>query len=142
MNPPLRCAADREALVEGLIDGTVDMIATDHAPHAANEKDKGLDKSAFGIVGLETAFPLLYTHLVRPGILNLDTLIYRMAIAPRLRFNIPLGNDFTVFELGQEFTVDPERFHGAGRATPFAGNTLFGKHRLTVYHGKIVANDL
>ncbi|MBR7181909.1 MAG: dihydroorotase [Clostridia bacterium] len=141
MNPPLRAAADREALVEGLIDGTIDMIATDHAPHAAEEKAKGLSGSAFGIVGLETAFPLLYTKLVRTGVLSLERLIDAMAIAPRRRFGIPFGNDFTVFELDAQFTVDPDSFHGAGRATPFAGEVLYGKHRLTVCDGKIVAEQ-
>ena len=142
MNPPLRAAADREALLEGLVDGTIDMIATDHAPHSAEEKAKGLAKSAFGIVGLETAFPLLYTKLVRTGKLTLERLVDAMALAPRRRFGIPLGNDFTVFELDAAFTVDPEQFHGAGRATPFAGETLYGKHRLTVYNGKTVADNL
>ena len=142
MNPPLRSAADREALLAGLVDGTIDMIATDHAPHSAEEKAKGLAKSAFGIVGLETAFAVLYTKLVKTGKLSLARLIDAMAIVPRKRFGIPFGNDFTVFELDASFTVDPEQFHGAGRATPFAGETLYGKHRLTVFNGQIVANNL
>ena len=141
MNPPLRSRADREALVEGLLDGTIDMIATDHAPHSAEEKSKGLEKSAFGIVGLETAFPLLYTHLVKPGIVPLDLIIDRLAIRPRLRFGIPFGNDFTIFDLGERFTVDPDNFHTMGRATPFAGDTLYGKHCVTVCDGVIVAQS-
>ena len=97
MNPPLRSAADREALVEGIKDGTIDMIATDHAPHSAEEKAKGLAGSAFGIVGLETAFPLLYTKLVKTGEISLERLIELMAINPRKRFGIPMGNDFSVW---------------------------------------------
>ena len=102
MNPPLRAREDREALLEGLLDGTVDMIATDHAPHAAAEKAKGLAGSAFGIVGLETAFPLLYTGLVRKGILSLEALVEKMSFAPRRRFGIPMGEDFTIWDLNEE----------------------------------------
>ena len=138
MNPPLRSAADREALVEGLLDGTVDMIATDHAPHSAEEKGRGLEKSAFGVVGLETAFPVLYTHLVRPGILSLETLVRRMALAPRERFGIPLGEDYTVWELDTPYTVDPAEFASLGRATPFAGDTLYGRCVRTVCDGNTV----
>ena len=141
MNPPLRSAADREALVEGLLDGTVDMIATDHAPHSAEEKARGLEKSAFGVVGLETAFPVLYTHLVRTGILPLEDIIHRMAVAPRQRFGIPLGADYTLWELDKPYTVDPTAFASMGRATPFAGDTLYGRCLLTVCDGKIVYND-
>ncbi len=141
MNPPLRGAADREALVEGLLDGTVDMIATDHAPHSAEEKGKGLEKSAFGVVGLETAFPVLYTHLVRPGILSLEALIHRMALAPRQRFGIPLGEDYTVWELDTPYIVDPAAFASLGRATPFAGDTLYGRCVRTVCDGKLVYED-
>ncbi len=141
MNPPLRSAADREALVEGLLDGTVDMIATDHAPHSAEEKGRGLEKSAFGVVGLETAFPVLYTHLVRPGILSLEALIHRMALAPRERFGIPLGEDYTVWELDAPYTVDPAAFASLGRATPFAGDTLYGRCVRTVCDGNLVYED-
>ncbi len=137
MNPPLRAAADREALLEGLLDGTIDMIATDHAPHSAEEKSKGLAGSAFGIVGLETAFPVLYTKLVRPGILTLEKLIDLMAMAPRRRFGIPLGQDFSIWDLSITETVDPETFLSKGRATPFAGETLHGKNLCTVYRGQI-----
>ncbi len=138
MNPPLRSAADREALVEGLLDGTIDMIATDHAPHSAEEKGKGLAGSAFGIVGLETAFPVMYTRLVKTGVLTLDRLTETLALAPRRRFGIPLGNDFTVWDLNTEFTVDPAAFLSQGRATPFAGERLYGQCVLTVCDGKVV----
>ena len=138
MNPPLRGAADRRALLEGVLDGTIDMIATDHAPHSAEEKSRGLAGSAFGIVGLETAFPVLYTHLVRPGILSLERLCELLVTAPRRRFSLPLGEDFSVWRLGEEFTVDPEDFASLGRATPFAGERLFGVNMLTVKDGRIV----
>ena len=140
MNPPLRTKADREALVEGLLDGTVDMIATDHAPHSAEEKSRGLAGSAFGIVGLETAFPVLYTKLARPGILTLEKLIDLLALSPRRRFSIPLGNEYTVWDLNAARTVDPERFLSKGRATPWAGDTLFGVCLKTVFNGKTVYN--
>ena len=138
MNPPLRDRADREALLAGVLDGTVDMIATDHAPHSLEEKARGLEKSAFGIVGLETALPVLYTHLVRTGILPVERLTELLVTAPRARFGIPLGDDFSVFRLGEEFTVDPDEFLSAGRATPFAGEPLFGVNYLTVVNGKVV----
>ena len=137
MNPPLRGEEDKEALLEGLIDGTVDMIATDHAPHSAEEKAKGLSGSAFGIVGLETAFPLLYTHLVKKGVLPIEKLIDLLATRPRERFSVPLGNDFTVWDLEQEFTVDPKDFLSMGKATPFEGARLYGECVLTVSDGKI-----
>lgn len=136
MNPPLRSREDREALVQGVLDGTIDMIATDHAPHSAQEKAKGLSGSAFGIVGLETAFPVLYTHLVRTGILSLEKLVDLLAIAPRRRFGIPLGEDYSVWNLEVREKVDPEKFYSMGRATPFAGETLYGKCVLTVCDGK------
>ena len=138
MNPPLRSDADRLALIEGIKDGTIDMIATDHAPHSAEEKGRGLEKSAFGIVGIETAFPIMYTHLVKPGIISLEKLIDLLAIAPRKRFGIPIGEDFTVWNLEAEETVDPDKFLSKGKATPFAGHTLTGKCMLTVCDGKIV----
>ena len=138
MNPPLRSKADREALIEGILDGTIDMIATDHAPHSAEEKAKGLEKSAFGIVGLETALPVLYTKLVKTGVLTLEKLVELLCINPRKRFNIPFGNDFTVWDLNQEFKVDPNEFLSLGRATPFEGERLFGRCVLTVCNGKAV----
>ena len=138
MNPPLRDRRDKEALLAGVLDGTVDMIATDHAPHSLEEKARGLEKSAFGIVGLETALPVLYTHLVRTGILSVERLTELLVTAPRARFGIPLGDDFSVFRLEEKFTVDPDEFLSAGRATPFAGEPLFGVNYLTVVNGKVV----
>ena len=139
MNPPLRSAEDRKALLEGLLDGTIDMIATDHAPHSAEEKAKGLEKSAFGIVGLETAFPILYTHLVKPGIMTMETLMDRMVYAPRKRFGIPLReDDYSVWDLNAEYTIDPADFASKGKATPFAGWKVFGKCLKTVCGGKTV----
>ena len=139
MNPPLRAKADREALLAGLLDGTIDMIATDHAPHSAEEKAKGLEKSAFGIVGLETAFPILYTHLVKSGVMTLDTLLDRMVYAPRKRFGIPLDEgDYSVWDLTAEYEIDPETFVSKGHATPFAGWKVFGKCVKTVCGGKPV----
>jgi dihydroorotase len=138
MNPPLRSAADREALIEGIKDGTVDMIATDHAPHSAEEKSRGLEGSAFGIVGLETAFPVLYTHLVRGGVLTLDELTALMCRNPRRRFGLECGDSYSVWDIGKEFTVDPDEFLTLGRATPFAGERLFGVCLKTVYQGKTV----
>jgi len=138
MNPPLRDRSDREALVAGVLDGTIDMIATDHAPHSAEEKSRGLENSAFGIVGLETAFPLLYTKLVKAGILSLDRLIDLMVYNPRRRFGIPLGESFSLWDLEEAFTVDPNEFLTMGRATPLAGMRLFGRNQITVSNGKIV----
>ena len=138
MNPPLRAKEDREALIEGILDGTIDMIATDHAPHSDEEKSKGLAGSPFGIVGLETAFSLMYTHFVKTGIMSIDRLIELMAINPRKRFNIPLGNDFTVWKLDEAVKVDPKEFYSIGHATPFDGETLYGKCIMTVLDGKIV----
>ena len=139
MNPPLRSPADRKALLEGLLDGTIDMVATDHAPHSAEEKSRGLEKSAFGIVGLETAFPILYTKLVKPGIMTMDTLLDRMVYAPRKRFGIPLDEgDYSVWDLTEEYEIDPETFVSKGHATPFTGWKVFGRCLKTVYGGKTV----
>ena len=140
MNPPLRSAADREALVKGIQDGTIDMIATDHAPHSAEEKAKGLEKSAFGVVGIETAFPICYTYLVKTGIITMDRLMELLVWNARKRFDLPLGNDFSVWDLEQEYAVDPAEFVSLGRATPFAGWKVFGKCMLTVCDGKVVYN--
>ena len=142
MNPPLRSEEDRKALVEGIVDGTIDMIATDHAPHSAEEKGRGLEKSAFGIVGIEIAFQTMYTHLVKPGIITLEKLIDLMAIAPRKRFGIPMGEDYCVWDLSAEETVDPEAFLSKGKATPFAGRKLLGKCLLTVCDGNTVYHSL
>ena len=138
MNPPLRSKRDRDALIEGIRDGTIDMIATDHAPHSAEEKAKGLCGSAFGIVGLETAFPVLYTHLVKTGIITMDRLLELLVYNPRKRFSIPLSEDFSVWDLSKQVTVDPAHFVSRGKATPFAGDKLFGECVLTVCDGKIV----
>ncbi|MBE6587014.1 MAG: dihydroorotase [Ruminococcaceae bacterium] len=138
MNPPLRSEEDRQALIEGILDGTIDMIATDHAPHSAEEKAKGLEKSAFGIVGLETCFSLMYTHLVKTGIITLEKLIELLSVNPRKRFGIENGGDFTVWELDHEYKVDPDKFLSMGRATPFEGDTLYGRCVLTVHDGKVV----
>ena len=138
MNPPLRSPADREAMIEGLLDGTVDMIATDHAPHSAEEKSRGLSGSAMGVVGLETAFPALYTGLVKTGILPLEKLIACLSDNPRRRFGFPLGRDFSVWDLSTAEKVDPNTFLSRGRSTPFEGMELFGKNLLTVKDGRIV----
>ena len=138
MNPPIRSEEDRKALVAGVQDGTIDMIATDHAPHSAEEKSKGLEGSAFGIVGIETAFAAMYTHLVLPGVITLERLIEMLTTAPRNRFDIPLGDSYTVWDLDKEFTVDPEDFISMGKATPFAGWKLKGQCVLTVCDGKVV----
>jgi dihydroorotase len=138
MNPPLRSKEDREALVQGILDGTIDMIATDHAPHSAEEKAKGLEGSAFGIVGLETAFSVLYTNLVMPGILSMEQLVKLLCDNPRKRFNIPLRLDFSLWALDQKYTVDPEEFLSMGKATPFTGSQVYGRCILTVCDGKIV----
>ncbi len=138
MNPPLRGREDRDALVEGICDGTIDMVATDHAPHSAEEKAKGLENSAFGIVGIETALPVMYTHLVKTGIITLEKLTELLAINARVRFGIPFGRDFSVWKLDESFTVDPDEFLSKGRATPFAGHTLSGRCYATVKDGKLV----
>ncbi len=138
MNPPLRSEEDRLALIEGIKDGTVDMIATDHAPHSAEEKSKGLEKSAFGIVGLETAFQLMYTNFVKTGSISLEKLIELMAINPRVRFGVPLNTDYTVWDLSDESTIDPNTFLSKGKAMPFEGFKVNGKCLLTVCDGKAV----
>lgn len=138
MNPPLRSREDREALLQGILDGTIDIIATDHAPHSAGEKSRGLEKSAFGIVGLETAFPILYTYLVKPGILSLEKLVQLLCINPRKRFGIGLDCDYSVWDLDEEYTIDPAAFLSMGKATPFTGWKVSGKCMATVCGGKLV----
>ena len=142
MNPPLRSPEDREAILEGILDGTIDMIATDHAPHSAEEKGKGLEKSAMGVVGIETAFPLLYTHLVKTGKLTLEHLVELMSVIPRKRFGIESDVGFTVFDLNEEYSINPYEFLSKGKSTPFEGERVFGKCLLTVYNGKIVYCDI
>ena len=141
MNPPLRDKTDREALIEGIMDGTIDMIATDHAPHSAEEKSKGLENSAFGVVGLETAFPIMYTHFVRTGKMSMEKLMELLVINPRKRFNIPLGNDFSVWDLEAKYEVDPANFLSMGRATPFEGWEVYGKCMMTVYNNEVIYKE-
>ena len=136
MNPPLRSEEDRRALIEGIRDGTIDMIATDHAPHSAEEKSKGLEKSAFGIVGLETAFSVMYTYLVRTGIITLEKLIELMSVNPRKRFGINDDPGVCVWALDEKVNVNSESFKSMGRATPFDGYELYAKHITTVYKGE------
>ncbi|MCR4905150.1 MAG: dihydroorotase [Clostridiales bacterium] len=138
MNPPLRSPEDREALLEGLRDGTIDMIATDHAPHTVQEKSRGLEGSAFGVVGLETAFPALYTKLVKERICSLEKLIDLLAWNPRVRFGIPLDDAYTVWDLEKEAPVDPDTFLSMGRATPFEGMVLAGECVLTSRGGNVL----
>ena len=148
MNPPLRNKDDQEALLAGLLDGTIDMIATDHAPHSAEEKAKGLRGSAMGVVGIETAFPLLYTYLVETGKMPLEMLIDRMADAPRRRFRIDSGMQVgdkaavTVFDLHAREKIDPNTFLSKGHATPFEGWEVHAACRLTVCGDKIAYNAL
>ena len=141
MNPPIRSEEDRQALLEGLLDGTIDMIATDHAPHSAQEKSRGLEKSLMGVVGLETAFPVLYTGLVKTGIMSLETLVQRMSAAPRARFALPRGEDYSIWDLEASYPIDPAEFQTMGRATPFAGETVFGRCKATVVEGRLVWLD-
>ena len=138
MNPPLRAAEDRLALIEGLKDGTVDMIITDHAPHSAEEKSRGLEKSAFGVVGIETVFPLMYTGFVKTGILTMEKLLDLMVYQPAARFGLPLETGFSVWKLGEEYAIDPAEFLSMGKATPFEGRKVFGRNYLTVYRGREV----
>lgn len=138
MNPPLRSREDKQALIEGIKDGTIDMIATDHAPHSAEEKGRGLEKSLMGVVGLETAFPVLYTELVTKNIITLERLVELMSFKPKERFGIDTENDFAVFDISEAYKIDPENFLSMGRATPFAGREVFGRCLLTVHNGKVV----
>ncbi len=138
MNPPIRSRADREALLEGLLDGTIDMIATDHAPHSAEEKARGFAKSLNGIIGLETAFPMLYTELVRKGVLSLEKLVSLMSEAPRRRFGLPAIGDYAFWQLDEAYTLDPSAFLSLGRSTPFEGRTVYGRCMATVSNNKLV----
>ena len=147
MNPPVRSEADRLALIEGIQDGTVDMIATDHAPHSAEEKSGGLKNSLMGIVGLETAFPVLYTKLVKTGVISLEKLLCLMSKNPGKRFGLETGlavgksADLTVFDLSQEYTIDPKDFFSKGKSTPFSGERVYGKFLLTMAGGKIAFKE-
>ena len=136
MNPPIRSEDDRLALIEGIKDGTIDMIATDHAPHSAEEKSRGLEKSLMGVVGLETAFPVLYTYLVKEGIISLEKLVELMSLSPRKRFHIK-DSGICVYDLGKEYAIDPNKFETKGRSTPFSGRKVYGENIMTVIGGKI-----
>ncbi len=138
MNPPIRAEEDRLALLEGILDGTIDMIATDHAPHSAEEKSRGLEKSLMGVVGLETAFAVLYTELVKTGIISMEKLVELMSINPRKRFDIKSDIGFTVFDCNNEYEIRPESFLSRGKSTPFEGKKVFGECLLTVYDGQAV----
>lgn len=140
MNPPIRSEEDRQALIEGIRDGTIDMIATDHAPHSSEEKSRGLQNSLMGVVGLETAFPVMYTYLVKKGIITLEKLIELMAINPRRRFGLQSTDDICVYDLQSEYKIDPGEFKSKGKSTPFDGMTVSGKNLLTICGGKAVWN--
>ena len=137
MNPPIRSAEDRDALIAGLLDGTIDCIATDHAPHSAEEKSRGLEKSAMGVVGIETAFPVLWTYLVKPGIVPLDTVLKALTVNPAKRFGLPLDG-WSVWDLNEAYVVDPKDFVSMGKASPFTGMEVHGKNLMTVLNGKVV----
>ena len=147
MNPPIRSAEDRAALIEGIKDGTIDMIATDHAPHSIEEKSKGLKDSAMGIVGLETAFAALNTHLVNKGIITLQRLVELMSINPRKVFRIEGGinpgdrADIVLLDLDKEWTVDSSKFYSQGKVTMFDGRELKGDIRMTIHRGNVVYED-
>ena len=141
MNPPLRSPSDREAILEGILDGTIDILATDHAPHSAGEKSRGLEKSAMGVVGIETAFPIMYTRLVKTGIITLERLVEIMSTRPRERFEITSDVGFTIFDLGREYEINPDEFLSQGRATPFEGEKVCGRCLATVYQGEAVYMD-
>lgn len=143
MNPPLRSKEDQMALLDGLEDGTIDMIATDHAPHAKEEKNQGFQRSAFGITGIETSFPLMYTRLVRTGLISLEKLIDLMAVKPAKLFNLDAGTiglnqkaDFTVIDLNQEFLINEANFLSKGTNSPFIGQSVFGKVAATYVGGR------
>lgn len=139
MNPPIRSEEDRLALIEGIQDGTIDMIATDHAPHSKEEKSKGLKDSLMGITGLETAFPVLYTKLVKTGVISLERLVELMAVNPRKRFGIKLNDDeFSIWNLNEKYVIDSKNFVSQGKATPFDGEEVYGKLLNTIYGGKVI----
>ena len=149
MNPPIRGWEDREALRQGLIDGTIGIVATDHAPHAAEEKAGGLAHSANGIVGLETAFPVLYTELVKTDLLPLETLLSALIANPRNRFGLGGGfiregerADLTVFDLNEAYTIDPTEFLSKGKSSPFEGMAVYGRCKMTVFGSNVVWREL
>ena len=144
MNPPIRSEEDRLALIEGIIDGTIDVIATDHAPHSEEEKTRGLEKSLMGVVGLETSFSAMYTYFVKTGKITMEHLMKLMHDTAKARFGIggeiAVGNkaDFTLFDLNEKYTVNPDEFATKGRFTPFEGMELYGVCKMTVYNGEMV----
>ena len=144
MNPPLRGVDDQAALIEGAVDGTIDVIATDHAPHSAEEKSRGLEKSAFGIVGLETAFPLMFTNFVQKGVMSMERLVQMMCVNPRRIFGIPGGlnvgdvADIAVMNLSADYVINPKHFVSKGKSTPFAGYKVQGDCAMTIVDGRVV----
>ena len=138
MNPPIRSEEDRLALIEGIKDGTIDMIATDHAPHSIEEKSKGLKGSVNGIVGLETAFAVLYTNLVKTNIISLEKLVRLMSINPRERFNLKEVNGYSVWNLNACYEIDSSKFLSKGKSSPFDKQTVYGKLIKTVINDKVV----
>ena len=142
MNPPLRDKSDREAILGGILDGTIDAIATDHAPHSAEEKSRGLEKSAMGVVGIETAFPLVYTYLIKPGVISFERAVELLSVSPRKRFGIDCDPGFTVFKLGEAKPIDPCDFLSKGKSTPFEGIPVEAECLLTVYNGAPVYSNL
>lgn len=148
MNPPIRSEEDRKALIAGILDGTVDMIITDHAPHSEEEKSKGLQGSSMGVVGLEVAFPVLYTNLVKTGVITLEKLLELMNTNPRKIFGIgteiKVGEkaDLTVYDLEENYNIDSNKFVSKGKATPFDGNNVYGKCKMTICGGNIVFEEL
>ena len=147
MNPPLRDESDKEALIQGVLDGTIDMIATDHAPHSAEEKSKGLEKSNMGVVGIETAFPVMYTNFVKTGIISLKKLVELLSTNANKRFNIgssvDIGQkaDLTIFDLNDKYTINSDDFLSMGKSTPFEGNEVYGKCIMTICNGNVVWED-
>lgn len=141
MNPPIRSREDRDALIEGIKDGTIDCIATDHAPHTSDEKSRGLKGSAMGVVGLETAFGVCYTHLVKTGIITLQRLVELMCLNPRCIFGLEVDGEanFGIFDLNTDWKVDPDKFASMGKATPFKGMPLTGKPASLIYDGQLIS---
>ena len=140
MNPPIRSKEDRAALIEGIKDGTIDCIATDHAPHTAEEKSRGLKGSAMGVVGLETAFGVCYTHLVKTGIISMQRLVDLMCLNPRRIFGLEVEGEanLAIFDLDKKWTVDPNEFASMGKATPFEGMQLYGQPERLIFEGKLI----
>lgn len=142
MNPPIRSEEDKKALIEGIIDGTIDMIATDHAPHSETEKSKGLKDSLNGIVGLETSFPIIYTYLVKRNIISLEKLVEIMSINPKKRFEIDLKNSYSIFDIKNQYIIDNNDFLSKGKSSPFTGLEVYGQCVLNVYNNKIVYRNI